>query len=131
MYRKIFLTITGCILSSLLLAQQEQIQFSRLDVSAGLSHNQVNTMLKDAGGFMWFATLSGLNRYDGYQFKVFKHDPGDTTSITDDFITGIFELPGNHLYLETRNGPSIYDPATETFIRKTVAWLKSCISTLS
>ncbi|CAM4357605.1 ligand-binding sensor domain-containing protein [Pedobacter westerhofensis] len=124
MYRKIFLTITGCILSSLLLAQQEQIQFSRLDVSAGLSHNQVNTMLKDAGGFMWFATLSGLNRYDGYQFKVFKHDPGDTTSITDDFVTGIFELPGNHLYLETRNGPSIYDPATETFIRKTVAWLK-------
>lgn len=67
MYRKIFLTITGCILSSLLLAQHEQIQFSRLDVSAGLSHNQVNTMLKDAGGFMWFATLSGLNRYDGYQ----------------------------------------------------------------
>jgi len=73
---------------------------------------------------MWFGTLSGLNRYDGYEFKVFKHDPRDTTSLTDDFVTGIFELPDHHLYLETRGGPNIYDPQTETFIRNTGPYLR-------
>jgi signal transduction histidine kinase/ligand-binding sensor domain-containing protein/DNA-binding response OmpR family regulator len=124
MYRKFLYTLTGCLLSCGLFAQQEQIQFSKLDVSGGLSHNQVNTMLKDARGYMWFATLSGLNRYDGYGFKVFKHDPRDTTSLTDDFITGIFELPENKLFLETRGGPAIYDPATESFSRNSAAFLK-------
>ena len=124
MYRKFFLTLTGSLLSCLLFAQQEQIQFSKLDISSGLSHNQVNTMLKDAKGFMWFATLSGLNRYDGYAFRVFKHDPRDTTSLTDDFVTGIFELPDNHLFLETRGGPAIYNPLTESFIRSAAEYLK-------
>jgi signal transduction histidine kinase/ligand-binding sensor domain-containing protein/DNA-binding response OmpR family regulator len=121
---KFFLTLTGCLLSCVLSAQQEQIQFSKLDVSGGLSHNQVNSMLKDASGYMWFATLSGLNRYDGYSFKVFKHDPRDTTSLTDDFTTGIFELPDHKLFLETRGGPAIYNPATESFSRSTAAYLK-------
>jgi len=116
-YRKIFLTLWCCVFSLAIFAQQDQIQFSGIDLSDGLSHNQVNTIIKDARGFMWFGTLSGLNRYDGYQFKVFKHDPGDSTSLTDDFITNIYELPENKLYLDTRGGPSIYDPHTETFTR--------------
>ncbi|HEY0175680.1 MAG TPA: two-component regulator propeller domain-containing protein, partial [Pedobacter sp.] len=103
----------------------QQVQFSRIDISNGLSHNQVNTILKDARGFMWFGTLSGLNRYDGYEFKTFKHDPRDSSSLTDDFVTGIFELPGNKLYLETRSGPNIYDPATESFIRNVKRELQS------
>ena len=116
-YRKICFTLCCCISSLLLYAQQDQIQFSGLDLSDGLSHNQVNTIVKDAKGLMWFGTLSGLNRYDGYQFKVFKHDPGDSTSLTDDFITNIYTLPDNKLYLDTRGGPGIYDPESETFIR--------------
>jgi signal transduction histidine kinase/ligand-binding sensor domain-containing protein/DNA-binding response OmpR family regulator len=116
-YRKIYLTLCCCILWLPGYAQQEQIQFSGLDLSDGLSHNQVNTIIKDARGFMWFGTLSGLNRYDGYQFKVFKHDPADSTSLTDDFITNIYELPDNRLYLDTRGGPGIYNPRSETFTR--------------
>ena len=116
-YRKICLTLYCCVYSICLCAQEDQIQFSGLDLADGLSHNQVNTILKDAKGFMWFGTLSGLNRYDGYQFKIFKHDPSDTTSLTDDFITNIYALPDNRLYLDTRGGPGIYDPLTETFIR--------------
>lgn len=104
-------------------AQKNQIQFSRIDLSNGLSHNQVNTILKDTKGFLWFGTLSGLNRFDGYQFKVFKHDPRDTTSIIDDFITEIYELPDNKLYLQTRSGPNIYDQLTQTFIRNVNGYL--------
>jgi hypothetical protein len=43
-----------------------------LDINNGLSHNQVNCIYKDSKGFMWFGTIAGLNRYDGYTFKVFK-----------------------------------------------------------
>ncbi|MGY0036672.1 ligand-binding sensor domain-containing protein [Pedobacter sp. NJ-S-72] len=101
------------------------MQFSRLDLSDGLSHNQVNTIWKDDCGFMWFGTLSGLNRFDGYQFKVFKHDPRDPGSISDDFVTNIFELPNHKLYIETRNEPCIYDPLTERFVREVNAYLKT------
>lgn len=106
-------------------AQSGPVQFSQMDLSDGLSHNQVNAILKDHKGFMWFGTLSGLNRYDGQVMKVFKHNPRDTTSIIDNFITSIYELPGNKLYLETRSGANIYDPETECFIRNTGAWFKS------
>lgn len=105
-------------------AQQEQIQFSRIDISNGLSHNQVNSILKDSKGFLWFGTLAGLNRFDGYQFKAFRHDPRDTTSISDDFIIGLFELPNHHLYVETRTGPNIYDPEKQVFIRNVKGYLK-------
>lgn len=106
-------------------AQSGPVQFSRLDLSDGLSHNQVNAILKDSKGFMWFGTLSGLNRYDGQVMKLFKHNPRDTTSISDNFINSIYELPGNKLYVETRSGANIYDPETERFIRNTGSWFKS------
>ena len=113
------------LLSSYASGQQEQIQFSRLDQSDGLSHNQVNSILKDTQGFLWFATLSGLNRYDGYELKTFKHEAADTSSILDDFVTQIYELPDHKLYLETRSGPNIYDQVSQRFIRNVSEYLKS------
>lgn len=113
------------LISAAAFGQQNQIQFSRLDLANGLSHNQVNAIFKDSKGFLWFGTMSGLNRYDGYQFKTFKNDPRDPTSLIDDFITGIFELPDHKLYLETRGGPNIYDNVSERFIRDVKGYLKS------
>lgn len=113
------------LISSYAFAQQDQIQFSRIDLSNGLSHNQVNSILKDSKGFLWFGTLSGLNRFDGYQFKTFKHDAVDTTSIVDDFITQIYELPDHKLYLETRSGPNVYDNVSQGFIRNVKGYLSS------
>jgi signal transduction histidine kinase/ligand-binding sensor domain-containing protein/DNA-binding response OmpR family regulator len=106
-------------------AQQDQIQFSRIDLSNGLSHNQVNAILKDSKGFLWFGTLSGLNRFDGYQFKTFKHEAADTSSIVDDFVTNIYELPDHKLYLETRSGPNVYDNVSQRFIRNVKGYLNS------
>lgn len=112
------------ILSLTVFAQQEQIQFSRIDISNGLSHNQVNSILKDSKGFLWFGTLAGLNRFDGYQFKTFRHDSRDTNSISDDFINALFELPDHRLYVETRTGPNIYDPEKQIFIRNVKDYLR-------
>lgn len=64
---------------------------------------------------MWFGTASGLNRYDGYNFKVFKHDASNKRSINDDFVYKIFEGPGKKLWISTRGGYCFYDPETEQF----------------
>jgi signal transduction histidine kinase/ligand-binding sensor domain-containing protein/DNA-binding response OmpR family regulator len=96
-------------------AQNSQYQFSQLSISNGLSHNQVNCIFKDPNGFMWFGTASGLNRYDGYTFKVFKHDVNNKNSIKEDFISNIFEGPDKKLWITTPGGYSFYDPETEQF----------------
>jgi signal transduction histidine kinase/ligand-binding sensor domain-containing protein/CheY-like chemotaxis protein/AraC-like DNA-binding protein len=104
-------------LPAFLSAQSNPFQFSRLDINNGLSHNQVNCVYKDDKGFMWFGTLSGLNKYDGYKIKTFKHASNDTTTLDDDYIVSITPGPENKLWIETRMGFNIYDPATEKFTR--------------
>jgi len=106
-------------------AQPSKHQFSQLHISSGLSHNQINSILKDKQGFMWFGTLSGLNRYDGYKFKVFKHTANDSTTINDDNILNIQSGPHNKLWVNTRAGYVIYHPETETFERKPQRYLNS------
>jgi signal transduction histidine kinase/ligand-binding sensor domain-containing protein/DNA-binding response OmpR family regulator len=96
-------------------AQGNPYQFSRLNVDNGLSHNRVTCIYKDNKGFMWFGTKSGLNRYDGYRFKIFKHDINNPSSINDDYIVSITTGPQNKLWVKTRNGFNIYDPLTDRF----------------
>lgn len=64
---------------------------------------------------MWFGTKSGLNRYDGYHFKVFKHDINNPSSINDDYINTITTGPDDKLWINTRKGFNIYDPITDRF----------------
>src|SRR5687768_15609130 len=98
-------------------AQPHSYQFSQLQISSGLSHNQINSIFKDKMGFMWFGTLSGLNRYDGYSFKIFKHNAKDSTSINDDNVLNIQQGPYGKLWIQTRLGYTIYDPEKERFDR--------------
>jgi signal transduction histidine kinase/ligand-binding sensor domain-containing protein/DNA-binding response OmpR family regulator len=104
--------------------QKTNFQFSRLDISKGLSNNQVNSFFKDQKGFLWIGTMSGLNRYDGYEFKVFRHDLHDTNTISDNFILGIMEGPEGKLWVQTRSGFNIYDPVTEKFDRNVTGQLR-------
>ncbi|MGH7599780.1 MAG: two-component regulator propeller domain-containing protein, partial [bacterium] len=87
----------------------------RLTIADGLSNNEVHCIFQDSRGFLWFGTLDGLNRYDGYTFKVFKHDPSDSTSISDNCINAICEDRAQRLWIGTGNGLSRFDPDTETF----------------
>ena len=80
-------------------AQNNEYQFTRLDITNGLSNNRINCIYKDAEGFMWFGTTSGLNRYDGYEFKVFKHDPSDSTSLYSNYVTNIYAGPDNKMWV--------------------------------
>jgi signal transduction histidine kinase/ligand-binding sensor domain-containing protein/DNA-binding response OmpR family regulator len=106
-----------CIVSITAGAQQNQYPFTRLDITNGISHNQVNAIVKDSKGFIWLGTIAGLNRFDGYGFKIFRHDLRDSSSLGDDGVSQIFEGPGGKLWINTRNGFNIFDPLTEKFDR--------------
>ncbi|MFC4142861.1 two-component regulator propeller domain-containing protein [Pedobacter mendelii] len=105
-------------------AQKSQLQFSRLDLSNGLSNNQVTAIYKDIQGYMWFGTMAGLNRYDGYQFKVFKHNSRDSKTLSDDFINTISELPDAKLLIDTRAGLNIFDLEKQSFIQDVAPYFK-------
>jgi len=94
-------------------AQSENYQFVRYSAEKGLSHNQVNCFFKDRKGFVWIGTAGGLNRFDGYSFRIFKHDKKDSTSIDDHHINDLFEDAEGYLWISTRLGFNIYDPVTE------------------
>lgn len=96
-------------------AQQAQYRFSKIDISQGLSNNEVNCIFKDEAGFMWFGTRSGLNRFNGYNFKVFKNNPHDSATINDDEVNQVLEGPNHTLWLITKSGLVIYNLITEKF----------------
>ncbi|HBX87835.1 MAG TPA: hybrid sensor histidine kinase/response regulator, partial [Marinilabiliaceae bacterium] len=96
-------------------AQRADNFFRRIDSGWGLSNNQVNTIFADSDGFLWLATVSGLNRYDSHSFKVFKNDPLDPSSLPENIITDIFEDHFGMLWLLTNNNCYIYNPELESF----------------
>src|SRR5258708_1340244 len=116
MSRKFFLPFMFfALMQQLLHAQNTAYQFSHLDITDGLSVNQVSCVFKDSNGFMWFGTISGLNRYDGYKFKVFKHSANDPNSLNDNIVKGIFEGPDKKLWIKTHYSLSVYNSVTEKF----------------
>ncbi|MCB0569227.1 MAG: response regulator [Phaeodactylibacter sp.] len=108
-----------------LFSQTEQYRFSHLTIDEGLSNNQVNCIYKDRFGFMWFGTMSGLNRFDGYHFRVFRNDPRDTFSIGDNYVLNLFEDHQGRLWADTRSGLNVFDPRSEKFYRYPQQWLDS------
>jgi signal transduction histidine kinase/ligand-binding sensor domain-containing protein/DNA-binding response OmpR family regulator len=113
----------------LLFAQPGDLQFKHLTVEDGLANNCVISIVQDNLGFMWFGTSDGLNRYDGYTFKSFTHDAGDTNSISDNFICTLFQDTTGLLWVGTNDGLNTYDPLREKFtVYRTVAGDSASIS---
>ncbi|MFL6602880.1 MAG: two-component regulator propeller domain-containing protein [Steroidobacteraceae bacterium] len=91
------------------------IRFSHLPGSQGLSQRRVTSILQDRQGFMWFGTQYGLNRYDGYRCKVFKHEPNDPRSLSG---VSVYALFLDHFGTMWVAGGAIldkFDARTETF----------------
>ena len=92
-------------------------RFTRLSIEQGLSQNTVQAILQDRVGFLWFGTEEGLNRWDGYTFVSFKHDPQDPKSLPDNLVSVLLEDRRGRIWVGTGTGLSLYDPRTETFDR--------------
>ena len=92
--------------------------FKTLDAREGLTSSQVNCILKDSRGYMWFGTPAGLYRFDGYTFRNFQSDSQDGSSLNDSYIVSIQEMLDGNLLVETSSGYCIYHPQTESFERE-------------
>src|SRR5579872_5186342 len=69
----------------------EKIKFSRIPGNYGLSNSNIRCILHDSKGFLWVGTEDGLNRFDGYSFKVYRNDEDDSTSLIKNAINSLFE----------------------------------------
>lgn len=96
-------TVTGSVSSSTA-AREQPIKFDRISLEQGLSQSSVNCILQDRQGFMWFCTQEGLNRYDGYSFKVYRHDAADPNSLSENFVRSITEDASGALWIGTEGG---------------------------
>lgn len=95
----------------------EKIFVKNVNLEQGLSQCVVTDILQDYKGFIWAATFDGLNRYDGQNMKIYRHDPEDTNSVISSKIFRLSCDSSNHLYMLTANGFSIFDCSAEKTLR--------------
>jgi signal transduction histidine kinase/ligand-binding sensor domain-containing protein/DNA-binding response OmpR family regulator len=95
---------------------QNIFRFDHIGSEDGLSQNTVFSMLFDSKGFMWIGTYNGLNRYDGYEFKIFRSSPGNPSSFTNNRVIKLWEDRRGFIWLETYDGfYHFFNPVTEIF----------------
>jgi signal transduction histidine kinase/ligand-binding sensor domain-containing protein len=93
------------------------LKFEALGINEGLSQGMVMSIVQDRYGFMWFGTKDGLNRYDGYRFKVFRNNVRDSASLSSNYVQCIYEDAGGRLWIGTPNGLNLFNRSSETFTR--------------
>ena len=97
---------------------QKTADYETISTAQGLSQGMVFDLLQDAEGFIWVATKNGLNRYDGYGFKVFSNDPYNPHSLSSNTIVKLFEDSKGRIWAGTEDaGLNIYDKKTGKFHR--------------
>ena len=89
-----------------LLAQEEDINFENLSTISGLSAPRAKCLMQDSEGYLWSRETrnSGLNRYDGYNFKVFRHSANDSTGLQHDNVYSIAEDSKGNIWIATFGG---------------------------
>jgi len=117
MQRISFLFVALLINCHLIFGQEKEIDFDRISMDQGLSHNSVRSIVQDQKGFLWFGTEDGLNKYDGYGFTIYKHERNDLSSLSDNWITSIYETKSGTIWVGTNKGLNRFDKETETFTR--------------
>lgn len=96
-------------------AKAQPYYFRHFQVENGLSNNAVICSLQDNKGFLWFGTKDGLDRFDGYSFKIFRNDPDDSGSIGSNFIHCLYEDQTGILWVGTEKGLYRHDATRENF----------------
>jgi ligand-binding sensor domain-containing protein/signal transduction histidine kinase/CheY-like chemotaxis protein/AraC-like DNA-binding protein len=110
-------------------SQAQELKFRHISNENGLSNSTIECIFQDHLGFIWFGTRDGLNKYDGYQIKVFKHEPKKPESLSDNYIRCIYEDKHKNLWIGTSNGLNKFDAARQNFINYTFAKQSSKLHT--
>lgn len=103
----LFQVMSVCLVSSTYahsFSANRQFSLNQFSTEDGLSQGNVYQILKGSDGFIWVVTEDGLNKFDGYEFKVFKNIPGDSTSISDNVIWCVKEDRDSNIWVGTNQG---------------------------
>ncbi|HSH18819.1 MAG TPA: two-component regulator propeller domain-containing protein, partial [Draconibacterium sp.] len=109
-YVLIFIFTTTCIIG-----EAQPRRFKHITSDNGISQSEVYSFLKDSRGFVWFGTVDGLNRYDGYDVEVFNTKRNDKHTISNNTIRSLAEDNFGRIWIGTNDGLNVYDPVTELF----------------
>src|SRR3984893_16428315 len=101
------------------------IRFTRLSTDEGLSQTKVTRIVQDDQGFMWFGTQYGLNRYDGYTFKLFVRDPANPTSLSGVYVSALFKDRDGALWVGCDQFLNKFNRETEAFTRYPVPFVSN------
>jgi methyl-accepting chemotaxis protein/ligand-binding sensor domain-containing protein len=111
------LVLAVFILISAVTQANTNYRFEQLTVDDGLSQSYINAIIQDHMGFLWIATEYGLNRYDGYNFKIYKYDRKDSTTLASSRVNCLYMDRANQLWVGTDHGLHLYDRKKDRFIR--------------
>lgn len=94
----------------------QETAWQSISIADGLSQGMIYDLMQDREGFLWIATKDGLNRYDGYNFKVFTHDPYNENSISGNTCTSLLQDSQGRIWIGTeKDGLNLYDPQRGKF----------------
>lgn len=115
MSRLILLLWAILLSTTLTAAEAENIRFTHLGLEDGLSHSTIFGINQDKEGNMWFATYDGVNKYDGYNFTVYRHQYMNPHSIASDIARCVAIDDADRLWVGTREGLSLYNRRKDAF----------------
>ena len=96
-------------------SQNARLTFEHFSVDQGTSGVAVPCILQDRVGYLWFACFEGVDRYDGYSFTSYKHDPDDTASLVNAFVNTLYEDKAGNFWVGTKGGLDELDRASGKF----------------
>ncbi|HSC39539.1 MAG TPA: two-component regulator propeller domain-containing protein, partial [Chitinophagaceae bacterium] len=111
----IIVGVPVCLLLPALLAAAPLPPLAFLDNEQGLSNNTVRSIFQDHNGFIWLGTFDGLNRYDGYDCKVYRHKLNDVHSLVHNIVLSVTEDSLHNIWIGTRQGVSRLTPLWNKF----------------
>ncbi len=113
--KKTLLLLLNTVLLVLSGMGQDVTPVEYIGIENGLSNNSVTCIYQDRFGFLWVGTYDGINRYDGYNFKVYRHRLNDSSTLINNRITNIAEDDENRLWIGTKKGVSTWSNSTQRF----------------
>jgi signal transduction histidine kinase/ligand-binding sensor domain-containing protein/CheY-like chemotaxis protein len=123
--------IKGCLFFIFLTCQiicfSQTKRFQHLTSADGISQSEVYTIFEDSRGFMWFGTVDGLNRYDGYDITIFNTDKNNPNSISNNTIRSLAEDSFGRIWIGTNDGLCVYNPLSEKIVQVKIACVENDI----
>ena len=97
-------------------SQEVRLKFNHLTLKDGLQNLRIQAINQDQQGFIWIGTQEGLHRFDGYEFQVYLHDAGKSSSIIDNDVRDLVVDADNNIWIGTNSGVELYDRCRDAFI---------------